>query len=347
MKFRFGNVEFFPPHWSYDFMKRKNLWIGISVLFVVLSLVVVAVKGVNYSIDFLGGAEVALHVNKADINRQELAEVAESAGVGAVEVTTYGSLGGGDKGEFLVRMQHEKGKDESEISGRVTKVIDAIKSKFGAEAVTVKSVANISGKIGAEEERKGYLALGLACLGILIYVGFRFDPRFAPGAVLCLVHDVIIALGFMTLIGRPFSTSSIAAFLTIVGYSINDTVIVYDRIREMQTLHPRMPIYQVINDAISQTMNRTVLTAATGLMGLLVLVVLGGGAIEDFALTMLIGILVGSYSSIYVAAPLTIMMEGWLRKMGWEPRDRSLKAKAVKDPNYIPPVILKKKPIAK
>ncbi len=343
MKFRFGNVEFFPPHWSFDFMKFKKFSIGISVLLSVLSLLVIAIKGVNYSIDFLGGAEIALSVKKQGVGRDDLEKVAEDAGVGDVEVTTYGNLGTSADSEFLMRLQHEKDKPDAETAKRVETLVAKVKATLGAENVEVKSVANISGTIGAEEERKGYLALLLACVGILIYIGFRFDPRFAPGAVLCLAHDVLIALGFMTLMGRPFSTASIAAFLTIVGYSINDTVIVYDRIRETQLIHPRQDITTTINNAISQTMNRTVLTASTGLFGLLVLVLLGGGAIEDFALTMLVGILVGTYSSIYVAAPLTIVMEGWLRKMGWEPKDPSLKAKALKDPNFIPPVVLKKR----
>lgn len=343
MKIRFGNVEFFPPHWTFDFMKFKTISIGLSAVLCLASLVVIFTKGINYSIDFLGGAEIAIAVTKDGVGRDDIEQAAQSAGVGDVEVTTYGNLSTTADSEFLMRLQHEKDKPEAETATRVETLVAKVKESLGASNVEVKSVANISGKIGAEEERKGYMALLLACVGILIYIGFRFDPRFAPGAVLCLAHDVLIALGFMTLMGRPFTTASIAAFLTIVGYSINDTVIVYDRIRETQLIHPRQDITVTINSAISQTMNRTVLTASTGLFGLLVLVFLGGGAIEDFALTMLIGILVGTYSSIYVAAPLTIVMEGWLKKMGWQPKDPSLKAKNLKDPNYIPPVVLKKR----
>lgn len=343
MKIRFGNVEFFPPNWTFDFMHYKKYTIGLSVVLTILALGVIAIRGINYSIDFLGGAEVALEVKERGVTRERVAEAAAKAGVGEVEVTTYGALAStSDNSEFLVRMQHAKDRPESETAGRVEKVIESVRTDLGADKVEVKSIANISGKIGAEEERKGYTALLLACLGILIYIAFRFDPRFGPGAIICLVHDVIIALGFMTALGKPFSTSSIAAFLTIIGYSINDTVIVYDRIRENQTLNPRMPINDVINVSISQTMNRTVLTASTGLAALLVFAALGGGAIEDFAITMFVGIVVGTYSSIYVAAPLTIVMENVLRRFGWEPKDRS-KAKVAKDPNYIPPVVLKKK----
>jgi preprotein translocase subunit SecF len=343
MKFKFGNVEFFPPQWQFDFMKFKKISIGISVALVVASLAVLLIRGVNYSIDFLGGSEVAVEVRKEGVVRQDVADVAAKAGVGDVEVTTFSALAADTRNEFVLRLQHEKGKPETETTARVDKLIGALRANFGNDAIQIMSVSNISGKIGAEEERKGYLALLFACAGILIYIAVRFDPRFGPGAVLCLVHDVVIALGVMTALGKPFSTSSIAAFLTIIGYSINDTVIVYDRIREVQTIHPKMPIGDIINVSISQTMNRTVLTASTGLAGLLVLATIGGGAIEDFALTMFIGIVVGTYSSIYVAAPLTIVMEGWLKKMGWQPKDPSLKAKAAKDPNYIPPVVLKKR----
>jgi preprotein translocase subunit SecF len=344
MKIRFGNVEFFPPGWHFDFMKFKKYSIGMSVILTIAAIAIIGIRGINYSIDFLGGSEVALEVRKAGANRGDLVSVAEKAGVGSAEVTTYGALADrGEKNEFLLRLQHEKGRPEAETTARVDTVIAALRKEFGADAVLVKSVSNISGKIGAEEERKGYMALLFACVGILIYIAFRFDPRFGPGAIICLVHDVIIAVGFMTALGKPFSTSSIAAFLTIIGYSINDTVIVYDRIREVQSIHPRMSISEVINTSISQTMNRTVLTASSGLAGLLVLATIGGGAIEDFAITMFIGIVVGTFSSIYVAAPLTIVMENWLRKTGWKPKDPSLKAKVAKDPNYIPPVVLKKR----
>jgi preprotein translocase subunit SecF len=344
MKIRFGQVEFFPPHWTFDFMRYKKYTIGLSVLLTIMALGVIFARGINYSIDFLGGAEVALEVKKEGITRDKIVQISEGLNLGNVEVTTYGALAGaGEKNEFLLRLQHEKGQEETQTTSRVNQVVEGLRKELGKENVEVKSISNISGKIGKEEELKGYMALLLACVGILIYIAVRFDPRFGPGAVICLVHDVIIALGFMTALGKPFSNSSIAAFLTIIGYSINDTVIVYDRIREVQTLNPRMPIGEVINVSISQTMNRTVLTASSGLAGLLVLAAVGGGAIEDFAIAMFIGIVVGTYSSIYVAAPLTIAMENTLRKFGWTPKERTGKAKAAKDPNYIPPVVLKKR----
>jgi len=207
----------------------------------------------------------------------------------------------------------------------------------------VESITNISGKVGKEDEFKGYMALLLSCIGILIYIAFRFDARFSPGAVLCLVHNVVIALGFMTFLGRPFTTASIAAFLTIVGYSINDTVIVYDRIRETRLIQPKMPMVDVVNRSISQTMNRTILTSTTGILALLVLSLLGGGSIEDFAITMLVGIVVGTYSSIYVAAPLTLVMDGFFTRIGWKAKDSLQNAQAQKPQDYAPSIRVRDK----
>lgn len=346
MGIRFGNVEIFRHDMKFDFMKYRTIWIGFSALMVLIALAAIAVKGVNYSIDFLGGAEVTMSFTDKDISREKIEEVATKAAVGKVEVSTVGAVGG--LGEsYLLRIQREKGTDETATSTRAEKLVKTFQSDLGADKVKVGSVTNISGKIGDEEQKRGYMAILLSFVMILIYVGIRFDARFAPGAVICLLHDVVIALGVMTLLDKPFSVASIAAFLTIVGYSCNDTIIVYDRIREIQALNPRAPLLDVVNQSINQTMNRTVITSAMGLIALLILVFLGGGAIEDFALTMFIGILVGTYSSIYVAAPLTLVMDNFIIARGWASADRTKKAKVEKDPNYIPPVVLKRKPEGK
>lgn len=344
MKLKFGNVEIFPPKYTFDFMKWRGVTVGISLVMIIASLLVIAIKGVNYSIDFLGGAEINVSITDTSYTREKIVQIAEQANVGKVEVTSIGDIGKDKAASFVIRVQRERGQDEKEIGGKADELYKKIEAVVGADKIKLDSKTNISGKIGKEEERKGYFALLLSFLGILAYIALRFDARFSPGAVLCLVHDVIIALGFMTALGKPFTTASIAAFLTIVGYSINDTVIVYDRIRETQETSPKMPILDVINRSISQTMNRTVLTSATGLGALLILTFMGGGAIEDFALTMFIGILVGTYSSIYVAAPMTIWMDETLKRMGWRPAEPAQKAKQKKDPNEIPPVVIRRRP---
>ncbi|APJ03312.1 protein translocase subunit SecF [Silvanigrella aquatica] len=345
MAFKIGNIQVFPHNYYFDFMKWRKVTVGISVVLVLLSLLIVGIKSLNYSIDFLGGAEIQVNVLNKSVTREQLQEAVKKEGFSHAEVTTYGNfVARKDNSEaFVIRIQSEKGEDKNATSSRAGVLVNNLKTQFGADKIRIESSTNISGKIGREDELKGYMALLLSCIGILIYIAFRFDARFAPGAVLCLVHNVIIALGFMTLLDRPFTTTSIAAFLTIVGYSINDTVIVYDRIRETRLLQPKMPMVEVVNRSISQTMNRTILTSTTGILALLVLSIMGGGAIEDFAITMLVGVIVGTYSSIYVAAPLTLMMDGYFTKMGWKQKDNKEKAKLERPKDYAPPINVRKK----
>ncbi len=345
MAFKIGNIQVFPHNYYFDFMKWRKVTVGISILLVVASLLIIGIKGLNYSIDFLGGAEIQVNILNKSLTREQIKEAVNKEGFAHAEVTAYGNLGSRkDNTEaYIIRIQREKGQDENATTNRADTLVNNLKSQFGAEKIQIASVTNISGKVGKEDEYKGYMALLLSCIGILIYIAFRFDARFSPGAVLCLIHNVIIALGFMTLLGRPFTTTSIAAFLTIVGYSINDTVIVYDRIRETRLYQPKMPMIEVVNRSISQTMNRTILTSTTGILALLVLSIMGGGSIEDFAITMLVGVIVGTYSSIYVAAPLTLMMDSYFNKLGWKQKDNAEKAVVEKPKDFAPPINVRKK----
>ncbi|KAB8039464.1 protein translocase subunit SecF [Silvanigrella paludirubra] len=345
MAFKIGNIQVFPHNYYFDFMKWRKVTVGISILLVVASLLIIGIKGLNYSIDFLGGAEIQVNILNKSLTREQIKEAVNKEGFAHAEVTAYGNLGSRkDNTEaYIIRIQREKGQDENATTTRADTLVNNLKSQFGAEKIQIASVTNISGKVGKEDEYKGYMALLLSCIGILIYIAFRFDARFSPGAVLCLIHNVIIALGFMTLLGRPFTTTSIAAFLTIVGYSINDTVIVYDRIRETRLYQPKMPMIEVVNRSISQTMNRTILTSTTGILALLVLSIMGGGSIEDFAITMLVGVIVGTYSSIYVAAPLTLMMDSYFNKLGWKQKDNAEKAVVEKPKDFAPPINVRKK----
>jgi preprotein translocase subunit SecF len=343
MKWNLGNIQVFPHNYYFDFMKWRKITVGLSLLCVIASLLIIGIQGLNYSIDFLGGAEIQVNLLDTSITRDSLLNTLKKGGFAHTEVIAYHSVARTDNGQtFVIRIKKEKNQDNSQTSSEADEVIHYLKNQIGKDSLQISSIKNISGKIGKEEEHKGYMALLLSCIGILIYIAFRFDSRFAPGAVLCLLHNVIIALGVMTLLNKPFTISSIAAFLTIVGYSINDTVIVYDRIRETRLHQPRMPMINVVNHSISQTMNRTVLTSTTGIAALVVLTLLGGGSIEDFALTMLVGIVVGTYSSIYVAAPLTLMMDGVLTRMGWVQKDPVAKAKRLTP--EAPGIYVRKKP---
>lgn len=322
-------------------MHWRKVTVSISLVLVILSLFIIGIKGLNYSIDFLGGTEIQVNLPAGDDTRNELTNIVKQNGYKNFELTTLGALNAKNHGSYVVRIQREKNQNEDAVSDHITTLVENLKSHFG-DKITVSSITNISGKVGKEDERKGYLALIIACVGILVYIALRFDARFAPGAVLCLLHNVIIALGFMTFLERPFTTASIAAFLTIVGYTINDTVIVYDRIRETRILQPKLPMIEVVNRSISQTMNRTILTSATAISALLVLSVLGGGTIEDFAITMLVGVIVGTYSSIYVAAPLTLMMDTWFQKFEFFKQENNKEIKTQKPKDYAPPIRMRK-----
>jgi preprotein translocase subunit SecF len=338
MAFKIGNIQVFPKNYFFDFMRWRKITVGISLVLVLTSILIIAIKGINYSIDFLGGSEIQVRFEKDSPSQEDLKNTLVQQGYHHVEVTTSGAISRTSVGtNYIIRLQREKGQDENQTTGKTAEMVGFLKQKYAGNQIEVLSTTNISGKVGKEDEYKGYMALLFACLGILAYIAVRFDSRFAPGAVLCLIHNVIIALGFMTALEKPFTTASIAAFLTIVGYTINDTVIVYDRIRETRLLSPTLPLVDVVNRSISQTMNRTVLTSTTGILALLVLSILGGGSIEDFALTMLVGIIVGTYSSIYVAAPLTLM--GWT----WKIPQVGNKSTEQKVQDTSPPIRIRKK----
>lgn len=341
MNLRFGQVVLFSPTLHWDFMGKRKIWIGISAIFVILSLTVVGVKGLNYSIDFTGGVEVAITLEQDKASREEIEALAKKVTTGDIEVTTISVVSFPNGSGFVVRVPRVKGTDEDAINMQANEISKIIRSTF-KNPVSISSTS-ISGKVGAEEQLKGYISILLSLLAIMVYVFVRFDARFAPGAVICLFHDVIIALGVMTFFDRPFSNTSVAAFLTIVGFSINDTIVVYDRIRETMAANPRLPVEEVTNTSINQTMSRTVLTSLTTFLALLVLVLMGGGAIHDFALTMLIGIIVGSYSSIYVAAPFTIMFDNFLKSRGIDINEKFSRKKKAVDPHYIPPVVVRKR----
>jgi preprotein translocase SecF subunit len=173
----------------------------------------------------------------------------------------------------------------------------------------IERVDFVGPKVGADLRRDGIYAIAIACLLILVYVGFRFSPRYAPGAVVALVHDVAITAGFFVLFGLEFDLRVLAALLAVLGYSLNDTIVVYDRIRENLALHTKYDLAEVLNRSVNETLSRTLLTGSTTLLALLALLVLGGEVVRPFAIAMTIGILVGTYSSIYIAAPTLLWLE--------------------------------------
>ena len=187
------------------------------------------------------------------------------------------------------------------------KVRDNLGDRFGQDEVTLELVEMVGPQVGADMRRKGLLSIVYAMVGILIYITFRFQFRFALGAIAALIHDILITIVVFSLFGKEFTLPVVAALLTIIGYSLNDTIVVYDRIRENVRRSPRDALAGVINTSINQTLSRTILTSGTTFMVLLCLFFLGGEVIHDFSFALLVGVVVGTYSSIYIASPVLLI----------------------------------------
>lgn len=295
-------------HGKYDFVQLAPLMGGISVVLTIVALVLLATKGLNYGIDFAGGTEIQLRFPKpieSSLVRSEL----ESMGIRGASVQSFGGTN-----EYLIRLETPHGANEKEtnemITTNVRKIRDDFKTKFGLADEGVLRVDTVGPAVGSELRARGLLAGFYSFLVILIYVAMRFDYKYAPGAVLCLVHDTIFTIGVFSLLGREFNVQIMAAILTLIGYSLNDTIVTFDRIRETAP-HYRgiMSMKWIINKAINDMLGRTILTAGCTMIAVVALYFFGGGVISEIAFTLIIGIVIGTYSSVYVAAPLILLME--------------------------------------
>ncbi len=283
-------MEFFKVK-TYDFMGKRVLFFAISAICVLASYILLATKGLNYGIDFAGGTIVQVkYEKKAPIPkiRKALAQVDEYK---SAIVTEFGS----DK-EIVIKLPTSSTEVATDIGDRVRELI---KDTGNFE---IRRVDMVGPKVGKELKEKGLTALTFAIIAILIYVAIRFEWRFAVAAVLALVHDVSIALGMLVLFNIDINLDILAALLTIIGYSLNDTIIVFDRIREGISKTKSDSLSEVINISVSKTLSRTALTSLTTFFVVLTLFLFGGEIIHGFGFTMLVGIIVGTYSSIFVAA---------------------------------------------
>jgi preprotein translocase subunit SecF len=297
-------------HGKIDFVKIAPLMGGISIVLTILAIAIMMVKGLNYGIDFAGGTEIQLRFAQ-QVEAHQLRLAIEEAGIKNPVVQTFGGNG---HNEFLIRLETPHGATEKETNDLIAKNVTAIrgtlKEKFGLTDDGVLRVDTVGPAVGSELRKSGLLAAFYSFLVILIYVAMRFDYKYAPGAVLCLVHDTIFTMGVYALLSREFNTQIMAAILTLIGYSLNDTIVTFDRIRETAP-HYRgvMSMKWIINKAINDMLGRTILTAGCTMLAVLGLFFFGGGVISEIAFCLIIGILIGTYSSVYVAAPLILVME--------------------------------------
>ncbi len=288
-------MEFFKYKSALDFMGKSKVAVAFSIVLVLASYVVLATKGFNYGIDFAGGTIVQVKYNKAAPIDEMRTKLKANKLFENASITEFGS-----PEEVVIRMKTSSGSVTQDI-GDVTR--EALQ---GTGEFKIRRVDIVGPKVGSELREKGILSMLLAIGGILIYVAFRFEWRFAVASIVALIHDVSIASGFVALFGIDVNLDVLAALLTLLGYSLNDTIIVFDRIREGIVGSKNMTLGEIINESITRTLSRTTLTSLTTFFVIFTLFMFGGEIIHPFAFTMLIGIIIGTYSSIFVASPILL-----------------------------------------
>ena len=310
--------EIVPPNTQIDFIGRGKLCATLSALLIMISLALIPVRGVRLGVDFAGGTEMQVRFDSGVVaDEGSIRSVLGEAEV--VEDPSVVRFGPVENREFLVKFKGGEVEDEAgdAAASEALEVVATVDQVEAVQAVLAEAIGGLSvervdfvgPRVGAELRSDGLWALFWASLVILAYVSIRFSSRFAPGAVVAVIHDLLVTSGIFVILGLEFDLRVLAALLAIIGYSLNDTIIIYDRIRENMALRTKAALPSLLNQSVNQTLSRTVLTSGTTLVALLSLYFLGGEVIRPFAFAMLIGVVVGTYSSIYIAAPLLLFLE--------------------------------------
>ncbi len=295
-------MELIKPGSNIDFIGKVKGTIIFSLILIGIGLISLIIRGgPRYGIDFEGGTLVQIKFSAA-VSTSEVRGALDKLAIEGLRVQEFGEKGAQ---EYLISMKTTTG----ELEGISETIKAALQNTFGPESLEVRRVEMVGPKVGKDLRRKGMLAITFSLIGMLIYIWIRFELRFGVGAIICLIHDVSITLGALSLANKPIDLPIIAALLTVVGYSVNDTIIISDRIRENLKKMARGRLGDIINKSINQTLSRTTITAGTTLMVVIALFFLGGEVIHDFAFTLLVGICVGTYSSIFISSPLLIVWE--------------------------------------
>jgi preprotein translocase subunit SecF len=302
---------------SIDFFSRSRIWLGISMIAMVIAFASFLIQGLNYGIDFQGGTSIRTD-SSIPVDVAHYRTVLEALELGDVSIAEVDDpLFDEDQHVALVRVQAQEGDERI-----ATETIEAIQTALRTidPGMTFPSVESVGPKVSGELIQTAVLAVALAVLAILLYIWMRFEWQFAVGAVLALVHDVILTIGIFSELQIKFDLAIIAALLTIVGYSINDTVIVFDRVRENLRKYKKKDLKEILNLSINETLSRTLMTSGTTMLALLALFVLGGDVIRGFVFAMMWGVLIGTYSSIFVASTILLVLGV---KRDWSKKDPS------------------------
>ena len=286
-------LRIFKSGTNIKFMKIKKLTLIISSILFFLSLALVFFKGLNLGIDFTGGSLIEARF-KENIDLSNLRIQMNKLNLGEIQLQTIGS-----ENDIVIRVQEKKSNENKQ-----TETIQIIKNSLSDKSIEYRRTEFVGPKVGGELVNAGIIAIIFSLFGILIYIWLRFQWNFALGAIIALIHDVILTLGFFSIFQFEFNLATVAAVLTIAGYSINDTVVIYDRIRESMRKYKQISFDEVINISLNGTLSRTLMTSLTTLMALLALFIFGGIVISSFIIALIWGVLIGTYSSLYVASPI-------------------------------------------
>jgi preprotein translocase subunit SecF len=290
------------PNTNYDFVKASRIGVIASIIVIGIMMFVFFTKGLNYGVDFTGGIEMQVKFDDASVDSQKLRTVMQEIKSGDVQVQKFSDATGN---EYLIRVKGS----EADLNV-VTKDIELkLETTFNKGSYDIRKIEIVGPKVGRELKMSAIYALIYAMLGIFIYIAIRFDYKFSPGAIVALIHDVLFTVGIFAITGYQFTLSTVAALLAIVGYSVNDTIVIYDRIREVMDKHKGMSLPIMINKALNETLSRTILTTLVTFLCVLMIFIFGGSSLRDFSLALVVGMVSGVYSTVFIASPVILLME--------------------------------------
>ena len=277
------------------FYKKFNI---LSLILIVISLIFLLFKGLNYGVDFKGGTLIEIRTEQNINNIRAIRDSFNQMNLGDVSVKNFGN-----KTDYIIKFEKQSSND--------SKFIDNIKTKLSSSIgnVDFRRVENVGPKVSAELLKSGIIAIGLSLAAMLLYIWIRFEWQFSLGAIIAIFHDVIMTMGIFSLFSLEINLSIVAAVLTIVGYSMNDTVVIFDRVRENLKKYADIKIFELTNISINETLSRTIITSVTTLLALFSIYFFGGEILKGFSLAMILGVIFGTYSSIYIANPILVLLK--------------------------------------
>mgnify|MGYP001173460581 FL=1 len=282
-----------------SFNKYYNFFSILSSIFVIISILLLFFKGLNFGVDFKGGTLIEIRTSKNNANISIIRDSFKQMNLGNVNVKQFGN-----ETDFIVKFDKKNSNDSEFITNIKSKLASSIGDDF-----SFRRVENVGPKVSSELLKSGVIAIILSLAAMLFYIWIRFEWQFSIGAILALFHDVIITLGLFSLLNLEINLSIVAAILTIVGYSMNDTVVIYDRVRENLKKYSDIKIFELSNISINETLSRTIITSVTTLLALLSIYIFGGEILKGFSFAMILGVIFGTYSSIYIANPLLVKLK--------------------------------------